>query len=158
MSKKKNSKKNLQNKKRIRWIWAIPAVLVIAGAAVFCAVFFANGKSPEMAGTSWISTSAYTASGDEAELADIYNTRYSAYQGTLTFNGDGTFELWLTPGDPEDGTHKGTYTWKDGVLQAQFSGGDTEEFTVQYTDENNREIEYIQVPYQGYTVWFSPAD
>lgn len=158
MSKKNKGKNEIKQSKRIWRMLTVLAVLVITGGIVLCVFLFTNGKDPQIAGTAWTSTSAYTASGDEADLAEIYNTRYSAYQGTLTFKEDGTFEMWLTPGDPEDGTHKGTYTWENGVLQVQFSGGDTEEFTVKYTDESKGQIAYIQVPYQEYTVYFSPEN
>lgn len=158
-SKKKSNKKTAVKKKKIltkKAALLIIAFVVILVATVLFFVFF-QSKSVKLTDKTWYSQKAETASGDEANLSDIYSNYYSSYQGTLTFVDDTNFELWLTPGNPDDGTHKGTYKFIDNKITAEFSQGDTLEFTVEYAKDGS--IEYIIVPYTdengSYQVYFT---
>ncbi len=161
--KKKQSEQKLaekaaikRKKNRIKAVIITAVVLVVAAAAVAVGVILSYNPNAPLYEKQWTSQKAYDASGDEADLYDVYNVLYSQYTGTLNFDKNGEFELWLTAGDPDDGTHKGTYKYEDGVIKAQFTGGDAVDFAVNY-DENG-EIESISVPYTNdlgsYTVYF----
>ena len=80
----------------------------------------------ELTSSAWIPEGAKNASGDEVEMSEVYNTNYSAYQGSMSFSDDGTFTLWLSPGSPDkvnlsfdDGTNtSATLTQKNGKVSA----------------------------------------
>ncbi len=100
----------------------------------------------------WSADSAQDASGDEVEMDEIYKSYYSSYNGSITFSENGTFNFWLGPGNPDDGTHTGTYTVKDSsTLSAVFDNGKQTEFKINRTDG---EITSITADYNGYTVSF----
>lgn len=164
---KKKRKKSFNNKicekkKSNRKIIIIISVLVIAvitAAIIIFLVLFSNNNAKGITGKSWVSKKAYTASGDEAELADIYNNRYTDYEGSLQFTDDGRFEIGLTPGDPDDGTHKGTYTYENGKISVTYDNEETARFDV--VCFQNGDVEYISVPYAddygSYMVYFYPV-
>lgn len=163
--KKNKKKKNPANKgntaaqkrkKTVKTALITAFVLLAATAAVVLIIIFSKNPNGDIINREWTSKKAVTASGDEAELADVYNVLYSQYSGTLTFQDDETFELWLTAGDPDDGTHKGQYKYENGVISAEFDSGETKDFTVNYSEDGS--IDSIAVPYSNdngsYTVYF----
>ena len=94
--KSKSASKNKSGKqKRLKII----SVAVILAVAVVFAVILIKGCTESSANTKglvdcqWTPSSAHNASGDEVELSEIYNTYYTNYKGSLTFNSDGTFSL-----------------------------------------------------------------
>lgn len=154
----KNSEKKKSNKKII--IIFVLVIAVIAASIIIFVSLFLNNNAKGITGKSWVSKRAYTASGDEAELADIYNNRYTDYEGTLQFTDDGRFEIWLTPGNPDDGTHKGTYTYENGKISVTYDNEETAQFDVSYSQDGV--VEYISVPYADdygiYEVCFYPDE
>ena len=100
--KKKNKKKKTT---------AIVSSVIAACIFIIAAIVAVNVLSPsvtaELTSSAWIPEGAKNASGDEVEMSEVYNTNYSAYQGSMSFSDDGTFTLWLSPGSPDDGTHSG---------------------------------------------------
>lgn len=100
--KKKNKKKKTT---------AIVSSVIAACVFIIAAIVAVNVLSPsvtaELTSSAWVPEGAKNASGDEVEMSEVYNTNYSAYQGSMSFSDDGTFTLWLSPGSPDDGTHSG---------------------------------------------------
>ncbi|MCH5304698.1 MAG: hypothetical protein J1E41_07525 [Ruminococcus sp.] len=162
MSKKKSKKrKNPVQKKKQKDF----KPLIIAGvAAIVCVVFIVityvvylntSLEATDFVNKDFKSVSAFDASGDEADMNDIYHVRYDNYQGSLSFKGDGTFELWLTPGSLDDGVHSGSYTYNRDkqVLNATFDSGDKVKFKLVRNSDGT--LKRIEVPYDGYTVYFA---
>lgn len=135
-------------------IAGILAVVLIAGIVVF-AVVHANRDNAKYALRSsyWASQTAKNASGDEVDIREVYNVKYSNYQGRLEFDKDNGFELWLSPGDAADGTHSGTYEISGDTVKATFDDGSTAEFALTRRDGA---IAQIDVNYGEYTVSFFP--
>ena len=136
----------------------ITVCIVVAAAAaglVFGIRACSDAAKDVLKNTSWYSASATDASGDEVALQEIYNVKYSNYRGGLSFTDDGRFELWLTPGDPAEGTHSGTYAVEDDSVTAVFDEGTQTEFPVKR--ENGR-ITQITVGYDGYEVVFLQSE
>lgn len=159
MAKKKKTsasarqKQKNQSKKQLIKIMIGAAAAVLAVAAVVLFVVQAHRSSAEHAlrGTQWVSQSAKTASGDEVDIRQVYNVKYSQYQGRLTFDDQNHFELWLHPGDASDGTHTGTYELKEDKLTAVFDEGTVADFSLMRSDGN---VVQIEVPYDDYIVSF----
>lgn len=155
MSKKKNTAKtaNKKNKKAsYKKPLIITAVCVVLIAAAITVAALIGGSMPEsLANTSWISVSASNSADEAVELNEIYNTYYSNYQGTLEFSDDGTFALWLTPGEPGDGSHNGTYKTEGDTVKADFEGGNPAEFKL---ERDGSKIKSILVNYGEYKVVF----
>lgn len=135
-------------------IAAVIAAAVVAALVVFI-VFRTNEDNAKhvLRNTYWVSQTAKTASGDEVDIREVYNVKYSNYQGNLTFDSENGFELWLHPGDISDGTHKGTYELDGDKLKVSFDGGTDTEFKLK---KNNGGIVRIDVPYEDYVVSFFP--
>lgn len=154
--KSKSASKNKSGKqKRLKII----SVAVILAVAVVFAVILIKGCTESSANTKglvdcqWTPSSAHNASGDEVELSEIYNTYYTNYKGSLTFNSDGTFSLWLSPGDISDGTHTGEYIVKsEDTVEAYFDNGTNTTFELQRKDGA---VEGITVNYSDYEVYFT---
>lgn len=119
--------------------------------AVLLTLSACTGGSVSLPGTTWTPEKATDASGDEADLMVIYATHYSNYQGTLTFNDNGTFELWMGPGDLSDGTHSGTYELKDSTVNVLFDDDTQSQFDIKTVGDK----QYIIVTYGGYDVYFT---
>lgn len=160
-SKKKkpvSSKKNIQAKKKTnkKTIISIAVAVVLLAAIVALIVVLAvrDSAAHVLRDTNWISQSAKNASGDEVDVREVYNVKYSNYQGRLTFDGENGFELWLSPGDKDDGTHSGTYELSDTKLTAKFDEGTSVDFPITRKDGK---ITSIEVPYDDYTVNFYPG-
>lgn len=156
MSKKSNKKAAKKpkkvNKKAVIITAVIAAVLICAGVAVGIFAYHAGKGYRELEGSLWVPRGADNASGDEVSLNEIYNTKYDNYRGSLTFKNDKTFELWLTPGEADDGTHKGVYELTEGdEIAVLFDDGTQTSFLIH---RDGAEIDNISVLYDGYTVYF----
>lgn len=150
----KNTKRKKSYKKQI--IGLVIGFLLVA-AIIVVAIVFSRNPNADLIDKTWESYKAYISSNEEVELSAVYNNRYTNYQGRLLFNNDGTFEIWLTVGDANDGTHKGIYTYNDEVINVQYSSGVEEKFQVS-KDESGK-ILYIVAPYTNdydtYSVYFN---
>ncbi|MCH5300835.1 MAG: hypothetical protein J1E56_05890 [Ruminococcus sp.] len=150
----KNTKRKKSYKKQI--IGLVIGFLLVT-AIVVVAIVFSRNPNADLIDKTWVSYKAYNSSNKEVELSAVYNNRYTNYQGRLLFNNDGTFEIWLTVGDANDGTHKGTYTYNGEVINVQYSSGEEAEFQVS-KDESGK-ILYIVAPYTNdydtYSVYFN---
>ena len=158
---KKKKKSAPVNKRQTKKPFPIKPVIAAAVAAVLIAavVVFIVIRTNEdnlknvLRSTTWFSQSAKNASGDEVDIREVYNVKYSNYQGSLTFEGEKGFELCLHPSDISDGTHKGTYDLDGDKLKASFEGGAEAEFSLTRKDGD---IIRIDVPYDDYVVSFYP--
>lgn len=157
-SKKKNNVNYSENKNkkfnRKKVIVATVSLLLLA-VIIVALLITINSKSDDIADTEWISSSAVNASGDEVTMAEVYNTSYTTYQGSLSFKKDGTFSLWLSPGAIEDGTHSGKYTVSDDTINVNFDDGETA--TSFYIHRKGDKIESISLNYDDYVVYFTSA-
>ena len=83
--KKKNKKKKTT---------AIVSSVIAACIFIIAAIVAVNVLSPsvtaELTSSAWVPEGAKNASGDEVEMSEVYNTNYSAYQGSMSFSDDGT--------------------------------------------------------------------
>lgn len=157
--KKKTSVKSNTNKskksKKAPIILACASVIVIAVIALAVILNFSgsNDIKSGLCDNQWIASSAKNASGDEVEMAEVYKTNYSAYQGSLTFREDGSFSLWLSPGSADDGTHTGKYKLRsDEEIEAYFDDGTNTIFKV--CEDNGKAVGVI-VNYNDYEVYFT---
>ena len=121
--------------------------LMIIFIAVICV---GCSGSIELGESTWIPMSAQNASGDEVLLNEVYNNNYTNYQGSLIFHSDGTFNFWMSPGDPSDGTHSGTYKLKGDKINVLFDDDTQSQFDVKKSGDS----EFIVVTYNGYDVTF----
>ena len=143
-------------KRKVRTI----VVLVIVAAVIACTVTAVilinqhNKAANQLYDTRWVPVSAKNASEDEVELAEVYNVKYTNYQGHLTFDKEGTFQLWMSPGSPEDGTHSGTFELDGDTIKATFDEGTKTEFYIQREDGL---IKTIKLGYDEYTVYFGAS-
>ena len=120
--------------------------------AFICLILFsACGGPVDLNDTIWIPSSANNASGDEVDIREVYNSHYSNYQGSLSFASNGTFELWLKPGDPSDGTHTGTYEIAGDKINALFDDDTQSQFDI----VTKGGTQCIVVTYDGYDVYFT---
>ena len=158
----KKTKNNVKkpSKKKVRIlpvaVMTIIAILVVGflGYLIFSTTSD-SAKLSELCDYQWISSSAVNSSGDEIPLAEVYNTNYSSYQGTLNFKDDYTFSLWLSPGSIEDGTHTGIYEIvDDSKIDVIFN--DTT-YTSFYIHREDGEISSISLNYEDYEVFFTKA-
>ena len=142
-----------KKKPRLRKIIIGITVALVCAAAVALLVINAHRESAKqvLRNTEWKSVSALNASGDEVDVREVYNVRYSQYQGKLTFDGENGFELWLRPGDPSDGTHSGKYEIDGDKADVTFDEGTKTAFALTRTEGS---ITCIDVLYDGYTVTF----
>lgn len=145
----KQVSKKFSAKKRIMVI----CVIAVIAAAVILIGFKACSDSAKTAlnNTEWYSASATDASGDQVDMGEVYQVKYSNYQGGLTFTDDNRFQFWLSPGDPSDGLHSGVYELRDDKIVVIFDEGTQTEFALV---RENGEIKQIQVNYDDYKVTF----
>ena len=163
MSKKKKKSTNA-NKTKIPKKKPVKKLPIIIGSvfavAIIAVIVVAVVKNiseknhlSELYDYTWIPESAQNASGDEVEMAEVYNTDYTSYQGSLTFSDDGTFSIWLSPGSPDDGTHSGVYQLTDEkTIDVVFDEGTYTSFKIK---RNGDDIENIVVNYNDYEIYFS---
>ena len=159
----KNKKKSSQNNKNVnkkKKVKKAPIIIAIVTAVIIAAIivvvsvnpFSFMSKTSQLTNCRWTASSAVNSSGDEVELSEVYNTKYSTYKRALEFKDDCTFLLWLSPGDPDDGTHSGQYTVKDdSTVDVVFDEGTVTSFKL---ERNNDEIQYVVVSYDNYEVYF----
>lgn len=161
MSKKKKKSVKLnksQKKKTIRKLPVIVCSVIAVAIIAVIVISVVNNISEkkhlsELCDYNWIPSTAQNSSGDEVEIAEVYNTDYSSYQGSLTFSDDGTFSIWLSPGTPDDGTHSGAYRLTDeNTIDVVFDEGTFTSFEIK---RNGDDIENIVVNYNDYEVYFS---
>lgn len=144
--KKNNSKKTVKPKKSNgKKIAVVLAIIAVAVAGIIVSVVLFGNKGYDITSKIWYSQSATTASADEVDLAYIYSNNYSSYQGSMTFRDDNTFELWLTAGNPDDGTHKGKYSLEENKINVTFDNGEERVYTIHTNDKGD--ITQIEVPY-----------
>lgn len=146
---KQTNGKKKQIKKIV--IGSVAAALAVAAVVLFVIQAHRESAGHALRGTQWVSQSAKNASGDEVDIREVYNVKYTQYQGRLTFDDADHFELWLHPGDASDGTHTGTYELKEDKLTATFDEGSVTDFALTRSDG---EIVRIDVAYDDYTVSF----
>lgn len=159
-SNKKTSNKNISTKKlcnRLKVIIPIAVLSAITLIIVIVAVVAQNTDTAkiknELCKTKWTPVSASDASGDEVEMAQIYNTYYSSYKGSLEYFDNGSFSFWMSPGVPDDGTHSGIYEVADGeTVNMYFDDGTNTKFSIK--SEDNKIIS-IQVNYDEYQIVFT---
>ena len=156
--KKNNIKKTDKKKVKILPVAVIAVVAILVVGFLGYAIFSAtsdSAKLSELCNYQWISSSAVNSSGDEVSMAEVYNTNYSSYQGTLNFKDDYTFSLWLSPGSIEDGSHTGIFEIvDDSKIDVIFN--DTT-YTSFYIHRENGEISSISLNYEDYEVFFTKA-
>lgn len=158
---KSNSKNNTKkhcNKFKI----IIPIVLIILtiGIITFAVILNVNSDTAkinnELCNNYWTPVSAKNASDDEVEMSQVYNTEYTSYKGSLEFNDDGTFNFWMSPGSPDDGTHSGRYDVADNnTLNMYFDDGTNTNFGIKYVDGK---VIGIEVNYDNYKVTFASVE
>lgn len=165
MSKKSNKPSKQQitekqelkkKKKKIRAvITAVISLAVVACIVVSCILITQySDRAEQLYRHKWVPVSAKNASDDEVDISEVYNVMYSNYQGNLSFSKDGTFQLWLSPGDPSDGTHTGSFEIKDDIIKADFDEGTQTEFML---ERENGYIKTITIGYDEYTVVFGES-
>lgn len=160
MSKKKNKKKNTAPKKKrknlkplIAWLSVLLVIVLIVGIS-YIVYYNTSLQTTDFANTHWKSVTAYNDSNKKVSIIKVYNNYYDNYQGSMELKGDGTFTFWMNVGDPNDGTHNGSYTYNrdSQILNATFGNGEKTKFKIIRNEDNT--IDHIEAPYDGYTVWF----
>lgn len=161
-SKKKNTKKYVKknkqfNKKKVLITSIICGTIVLLGAVA--AIIFGcinavnNAKIKKLCEWDWFPVTATDASGDQANLQEIYSVNYESFQGSLSFFDDGEFTFWMTPGDSSDGTHSGIYEYtQDDTVDVMFDDGTYTTFSVEY---DGTSMGYLYVNYDDYKIKFS---
>ncbi|MCR5653732.1 MAG: hypothetical protein K6F88_08030 [Ruminococcus sp.] len=161
MSKKKSkkTKKHLPVKKKKNSKKTVLIISCVALAAMLLTVGFivmdrlTNLKYVDFVGKQMQSRAAYDSKGKEVDLKEIYNVRYDNYHGSLVFNEDATFSMWMTVGPEDDAAGTFTYSRGDSVIKGEFKNGSKIEFKVIRDKDDN--FTRIEAPYQGYTIYFS---
>ena len=143
-------------KKKVRTILALVIIAAVIACTVTAVVLINqhNKAVNQLYDTRWVPVSAKNASEDEVELAEVYDVKYSNYQGYLSFDKEGTFQLWMSPGLPEDGTHSGSFELDGDTIKASFDEGTETEFYIQREDGL---IKTIKLGYSDYTVYFGAS-
>lgn len=145
-------KRKNKKKKTAAIVSSVVAACIFAVVAIIAVNVLSGAKTAELTSSAWIPESAKNASNDEVEMSEVYNTNYSSYQGSMSFSEDNTFSLWLSPGDPDDGTHRGKYTLSDsGKISLSFDDGTNTSATVK---EKNGKISAIILNYNDYKITF----
>lgn len=128
-------------------------IIIAATVIIIVSCSSQQSRNSELCTYQWIPSTARNASGDEVEMSEIYNTNYTSYQGSLTFNDDGRFSLWLSPGTADDGTHTGSYTVNgDDEVEACFDDGTNTIFKI---ERKNGSANGIIINYNDYDIYFS---
>lgn len=157
-SKKSTAKSKQPQKKQIKKLPIIIGIIIVAIITAATALSIVSctsqrNRNNELCSYQWIPSTAKNASGDEVEMSEIYNTNYTSYQGSLTFNDDGRFSLWLTPGTADDGTHTGSFTVNSNdEIEAYFDDGTNTIFKI---ERKNGNANGIIINYNDYEIYFS---
>lgn len=148
----RDAKKKNKKKKTTAVVFSAIAACVFIIVAIVAVNVISSSKTAELTSSVWVPQGAKNASGDEVEMREVYNTNYSAYQGSMSFSDDGTFKLWLSPGDPDDGTHNGKYTLSDSdKITLSFDDGTNTTATVK---QKNGSISAVVLKYNDYEITF----
>ena len=147
---------NLGKKNKKKKTTAIISSVIAACIFIIAAIVAVNVLSPsvtaELTSSAWVPEGAKNASGDEVEMSEVYNTNYSAYQGSMSFSDDGTFTLWLSPGSPDDGTHSGKYTVSaSDKVNLSFDDGTN---TSAALTQKNGKVSAVVLKYNDYEITF----
>ena len=149
-------KKKKSNKKAIIITVCVACAAALIGAGAIIADRLTNVKYADFVGKAFKSQSAYDSKGKEVDLRNVYVNaeRYDTYTGSLGFNEDSTFTMWMGPG-PDDGSHDGTFTYNlgDSVINAEFKNGNKVKFKI--VRDKNGDLERIEAPYEDYTIYFA---
>lgn len=86
-------KKKNKKKKTTAIISSVIAACIFIIAAIVAVNVLSPSVTAELTSSAWVPEGAKNASGDEVEMSEVYNTNYSAYQGSMSFSDDGTFTL-----------------------------------------------------------------
>ena len=152
-AKAKQTRKKQSKKLPIIISCVIVAIIIAASAILTVSCSSQQNRNNELCTYQWIPSTAKNASGDEVEMSEIYNTNYTSYQGSLTFNEDGRFSLWLSPGTADDGTHTGSFTVNsDDEIEAFFDDGTNTKFKI---ERKNGTANVIIINYNDYEIYFS---
>lgn len=157
-NKKSSSKSKQIQKKQTKKFYVIIScilctILIAASAILIVSCSSQKNRQSELCAYQWIPSTAKNASGDEVEMSEIYNTNYTSYQGSLTFNEDGRFSLWLSPGTSDDGTHTGSFTVNsDDEIEAYFDDGTNTKFRI---ERKNGTANGIIINYNDYDIYFT---
>lgn len=151
---KSNQPQKKQSKKLPIIISCIIVAIIIAASAIsIVSCSSQQNRSNELCSYQWFPSTAKNASGDEVEMSEIYKTNYTSYQGSLTFNDNGRFSLWLSPGTSDDGTHTGSFTVNsDDEIEAYFDDGTNTKFKI---ERKNGTANGIIINYNDYEIYFS---
>lgn len=160
---KKKKKPASQKQKQATKKSPLKAILIISVAALLIAAVVAvivvqsniDNEKHALRNTYWVSRSAKNASGDEVDVREVYNVKYSQYQGRLSFDDKDRFELWLQPGDAADGTHSGTYETQGDKVDVVFDEGTETQFLLTHSGSD---ITAIELNYGDYTVRFVKSE
>lgn len=156
--KKSSAKSNQPQKKQSKKLpiiisCIIVAIIIAASAILIVSCSSQQNRNNELCAYQWIPSTAKNASGDEVEMSEIYNTNHTSYQGSLTFNDNGRFSLWLSPGTSDDGTHTGSFTVNsDDEIEAYFDDGTNTKFKV---ERKNGSANGIIINYNDYEIYFT---
>ncbi|MCI6615926.1 hypothetical protein [Ruminococcus sp.] len=152
-AKAKQTRKKQSKKLQIIISCVIVAIIIAASAILTVSCSSQQNRNNELCTYQWIPSTAKNASGDEVEMSEIYNTNYTSYQGSLTFNEDGRFSLWLSPGTADDGTHTGSFAVNsDNEIEAFFDDGTNTKFKI---ERKNGTANGIIINYNDYEIYFS---
>ena len=152
-AKAKQTRKKQSKKLPIIISCVIVAIIIAASAILTVSCSSQQKRNNELCTYQWIPSTAKNASGDEVEMSEIYNTNYTSYQGSLTFNEDGRFSLWLSPGTADDGTHTGSFIVNsDDEIEAFFDDGTNTKFKI---ERKNGTANGIIINYNDYEIYFS---
>jgi hypothetical protein len=158
MSKKK--RKPIEKKKKKKslkpLIVTLCSVAAVIAAVIIAYVVWQNTslEATDLVNRDWVSVEAFDKNNKKVDIFEVYNVDYFNYNGRLGLNGDGTFNFWMSPGDEDDGTHTGNYSYdrEKQTLSMNFDSGD--KATYKIIRKKDGTIERIEVPYNGYKVYF----
>lgn len=153
----KSERKTIKNKKkRTKTIIgvSIAAAVVICATVAIVLISQYTARANQLYDVTWVPVSARNASEDEVDVQEIYDVYYSNYQGSLKFNKDGTFDFWMAPGLPDDGTHTGTFELDGDTIKVTFDEGTQTDFYIRREDGY---IKTIKLGYNDYTVYLGES-
>lgn len=151
----KSKQTRKKQSKKLPIIISIIVLAIITAATTLSIVSCSSQKNrqSELCAYQWIPSTAKNASGDEVEMSEIYNTNHTSYQGSLTFNDNGRFSLWLSPGTSDDGTHTGSFTVNSyDEIEAYFDDGTNTKFKI---ERKNGSANGIIINYNDYEIYFT---
>lgn len=166
MSKKSKKKKNntaVKSKKhtsKLKIIIFVAVLCVVIGIIVSAVVININSDTAKiknaLCNTNWIPALATDSSGDEVDMARIYNSNYTSYKGSLDYFDNDSFSFWMTPGASDDGTHSGRYEVADeNTVNMYFDDGTNTQFSIKY---NDGQVLSVEVNYDGYKITFIASE